>query len=459
MARRVLLALFAAGLGAWIVNAAILWLSGAPLGHDEAQYALAAHDALAGAPPRWFYLSTGMTLVAAPGVAAGGSEIALRALPFLCGIGFALALAQLARTTFGPAGNAGAEIAAWTLGVVAGTRSYMRLGAELLSDVPATACLLAGTVVVVHEVMRDDGPRWRALVAAPFLAAALYLRYASCVPIAILGVAALALGWRTIVRRPWPIVGALALFAALLVPHAARAVEATGSPLGILLESGRVPLNAYAGEGLVTYLTMNPFYYYGVLATPLMIAGLVAVWRADRRVRLLWIVAIADFIAMGLISHAQVRYVFYPTSLLVVLGVGTIWHAIRARPPRVQRAAFFVAAMAIATTWIAIGISHTRHRAGRTAGNRATLIAAEAIRADAAGARCLVTGDHYTQLEWYSGCRVEDVSPADSVARRLLVYVVLDPKAPTIPNLADFPAQPQQILRLPGVVEVYRFGR
>src|SRR5262245_49781322 len=118
MARRQLLALFAAGLGAWIVNAAILWLSGAPLGHDEAQYALAAKDALAGESPRWFYLSKGMTLVAAPGVAAGGSEIALRTMPFLFGIGFVLALAQVARAAFGPAGNAGAEIAAWTVGVV-----------------------------------------------------------------------------------------------------------------------------------------------------------------------------------------------------------------------------------------------------------------------------------------------------------------------------------------------------
>src|SRR5204862_181833 len=89
-----------------------------------------------------------------------------------------------------------------------------------------TTFLLAGTAVIVAEVTREDGPRRRTLLAAPLLAAALYLRYASCVPIALLGAASLGFGLRSIRRRPWPIAATAALFLARRVPPA----RAPGSP-------------------------------------------------------------------------------------------------------------------------------------------------------------------------------------------------------------------------------------
>ncbi|MBL9013716.1 MAG: glycosyltransferase family 39 protein, partial [Myxococcales bacterium] len=183
----------AAGLVAWIASAAIVWLGGSPLGHDEAQYVLDARDWLAGAEPRWFYLSSGMRYVTAVGLQLGGGEVALRFPTFVLGIAFVLTAAALAWRIYGP------MTAAWVIGVLAGLRCVMQLSAELLSDLPATAFLLAGTLVLADEILRrDDGPRWRVIGAAPLFAAALYLRYASCVPIAIVGVAVAALGWRRI---------------------------------------------------------------------------------------------------------------------------------------------------------------------------------------------------------------------------------------------------------------------
>src|SRR5262245_20076874 len=126
---------FAAGLAAWIANAVAIWLSAAPLGHDEAQYAIAAKDLLTGGYERWFYLSKGMSYVALPGVLAGGSELALRFLPMLFGIGFVLGVWAVARRAFGDV------TAACIVVVLASARSYVKLSAELLSDMPAAACL------------------------------------------------------------------------------------------------------------------------------------------------------------------------------------------------------------------------------------------------------------------------------------------------------------------------------
>ncbi|MEO7092492.1 MAG: hypothetical protein ABI175_04520, partial [Polyangiales bacterium] len=138
--------IFAAGLLVWIINAAIVWLAAAPLGHDEAQYVLAANDLLAGEHARWFYASSGMSIVALPGAMLGG-EIAARFPSFVLGIAFVLAAAAVAWRTYG------AMTAAWVVAVLAGMRSVMGMSADVLSDLPATAFLLAGTLVMVTEVI------------------------------------------------------------------------------------------------------------------------------------------------------------------------------------------------------------------------------------------------------------------------------------------------------------------
>lgn len=413
--------LLVAGLVGWTVNTAIIWLHGPPLGHDEAQYTLIAKALLAGEEPRWFYASPGTSLLAIFGILAGGSEVALRLPTFVLGIGFVLAAAWLAWRCFS------AATAAWVTVVLAATRSFTKLGADLLSDLPAATFLLAGTAVLTVEVTREGGPRWRTLLAAPLLAAALYLRYASCVPIAILGVAALAFGARAIARRPAPIAATSALFLVLLVPHALTSIRITGRPLGLLLASKDVPHQSWIAEGLVDYLAVNPFGTYGVLAPPVLVAGLVAVSRfRDRRTALLWTVAVLDIAALGLITHAQTRYIAYGLALLVVLGVDLLRLWIAARAPRVRAALGAAAAVAIAVAWVLVVRLQLRTAAGRIASARSTIDAASVIRADAAGAPCQLVGDAFTQLEWYSGC-LSSSWPWDALGRDR-IYVVVKPR-------------------------------
>ena len=406
----------AAGLVAWIASAAIVWFAASPLGHDEAQYALSAQDILAGTEARWFYLSSGMSVVSVLGVIAGHGEMAVRFPAVLLGIGFIVAAGALAWRTYG------AMTGAWTIAVLAGLRVFAGNAAELLSDLPATAFLIAGTLVMIEEVAkRDDGPRWRVLLAAPALAAALYLRYASCVPIALLGLAVVAFGFRSIAKRPLPIVATAALFLALLVPHLITAVRETGSPLGILLASKGVPGQTWIAQGLATYVTSNPISYYGLLSPLVLLPGLAApvVFR-DRATLILWSVAITDIVALGLISHAQPRYIFFGLTLLVILGIEVIRRLIESRPPIV-----IAAATAVAVSWILVVRGQLRRDAYRLETTQAIRAAAAAIRTDAGGSPCFVVGDQFTQLEWYSGCTSAHF-PWDSLGAAK-IYVVRMP--------------------------------
>jgi 4-amino-4-deoxy-L-arabinose transferase-like glycosyltransferase len=444
---RLHLAIALAAVSAWIATALVTWVQRAPLGHDEAQYALAARDHLAGLPPRWFYVSRGMDALAIPGLWLGGTEGTLRLVPLLGGIGFVGALWLLARRTVGRPG------AAWALAIVVGTRAIARRSTDLLSDMPAAACLVAALAIIVDEIDREDGARWRIVLVAPLLAAALYVRYGSAVPIAIIVVASLATGARTLRRRPAPVLATVALFLVLLVPHFVSAYVQTGSPLGILLASRGVPHQAHVYEGLVTYLTSNPLQYYGIAAAFAMIAGLTALRGADPRRLLVWLVGVGSLVAMGLTTHAMTRYVMLSIALLVVLGAGqlvrwlesAIWH---------QRRLWIVLGLgALATIWLLLTIRQAGSGTYRRGTMRGTLVAAQVIRGDARGRPCTVIGYQSTQLEWYSGCRTTASATGE------LTYVVRDHSPGWIvgrqPVLAELPGVPFTLFRLPAL-EVVR---
>ncbi len=211
---------------------------------------------------------------------------------------------------------------------------------------------------------------------------------------------------------------------ATLVPHLHAAYVETGSPLGILLASKDVPGKTWFAQGLATYVTSNPISYYGLLAGPVFLAGLAAVVRAkDRATLALWILAVTDLLVLGVVSHAQVRYVFFSIALLVILGVETI--RVLVEP---KRWLVLVCGLLVGASWVLVASGQVRrsaHRFETTAGIRA---AARAIADDAAGATCFVVGDQFAQLEHYSGCRSSSW-PWDQPGK---VYVVRTPKTAPI---------------------------
>jgi hypothetical protein len=382
-ARRLVLA----ALAVWLAVTAIgLWL-GPPLGHDEAAFAAIARG---DAPPWfWLYRSSGTVAIARLGVALGGAEWQVRLLSAALSPAVVIAVFAVGRAAFT------ARTGAWAAAVIAGAHPMVLRGYQLLSDLPATACLLGGMAVLIGELERDGGPRWRLVWAAPLLAAALYLRYGSAPVLAVVGVAAVVLWWRAIAARPLRALATAAVFAALLVPHFLNSVDATGAALGILRISAGMPRRAYVGEGLVTYLTSNPLEFYGALAGPVMVAGVIGLVRARRRAP--WYLAIVGFgqlVALGLESHGQPRYVFVAVSLLVVLGCDALRRLERPR----------LAALAVAAAWLgAVAGQIVGCRAAQR--SRAPIVrAAQVIDADAAGRPCAVAAPITPQLAWYSRC-------------------------------------------------------
>jgi hypothetical protein len=399
----------------WVGEAAIFWAWGAPLGHDEAQYALAARAALGGKPPPWGYLSYGMNLLAIPGVLLGGSEQALRWVPLCAGCGFAAAVAGLTRRI------SGATTVGAVLLLLAGTHCIARRSAELLSDMPACACLLMATAIAVHELGGETPPRWRVMWMAPWCAAAFYLRYGSCLSIVVLGAVVLAVNARAVLSRPGPVVATLATFAALLIPHAWMSTRATGTPWRILLQSSRVITQARPPTPLA-YLDVNPLWFYGVAAVPVLLIGFAVGLRAlDRRRRMAWLLAMGQWVAVGFTAHAQSRYVLTSLVLLMILGVDAFAHQIGTAGAAARRWLKRIAAALVVLSLLEAMVPAIRARP--VAG---TMAAAAVIRSHAAGARCSVLGRHTTQLEWYSGCAAVTEVDAERV-RDQAVFVVTMP--------------------------------
>lgn len=381
--------LVAAAIAAWLVAAAIGLVIGPPLGHDEAAFAIVARgDQPAGA---WLYRSDGTVAIARLGVALGAADWQLRLASAVLGTAIVIAAYAVGRAAFT------ARTGGWAAVVVAGAHPMALRSTHLLGDLPAAAALLGGIALLVGELERAEGPRWRIAAAAPLFAAAFYLRYGSAPVIAVALAAAGLMWWRTIAARPLPVLAALALLAALATPHLVRSALATGSPLGILTISAGMPRRAYVGEGLVTYLTSNPLQFYGVLIAPAMLAGGVGLVQTRRRAPwFLAIVALGQLVALGLNNHGQSRYVFVAMVLLAVIGVDTV--------ARIGRPG--VALAMVAATWL--GTIATQVVVCRGAARiRAPIVrAADAMRADAAGRRCAAVAAMVPQVAWYSGCRV-----------------------------------------------------
>ena len=433
------------GIAAWVTHALTRWIINSPLGHDEAEYALDATDLLAGEASRWIYISSGMQGIAMPGVLAGGDERVLRLLPMLIGIGFLLAAWYVARRLFS------ATTAAWTVAVLAGAPQMLRWSAALLADMPSSACLLLGLAVIFSELARSDGPRRRLVLAAPLLAAAFYVRYASCVPIALIGIAAIVCFARPIVKSPRLPLLTAGLLVVLLVPHFINAIRLTGWPLGIILTSGNA---APAGTGIGEYFT-KPLANYGLIVAPLAVIGALAIKR-DRISTAIQAIAIAQIVTLSLVTIAQPRYIFFATVLLVIRGVDTV-RTLAPHLGRARRAAAALVLAALAAVWITSLAKLVRYGPGNTPKMAAVLVTASAIRRDANGAPCEFLGRHQTQVEWYSGCRGTLVVPHEAIAAGKHVYAVWDLSGGMFQqNLAAMPGT--IVLHLPGFAGVERMS-
>jgi Dolichyl-phosphate-mannose-protein mannosyltransferase/Alg9-like mannosyltransferase family len=440
----------------WVASAAIGVVSGHPLGHDEAAYAALARDG----NDVWIYRSDGMVAIARLGLLLGDGERPLRLVAAVLGLGALGAVVALGTVAFS------ARTGAWAGLILAGAHPVATRSSSLLSDLPSMACMVGGMAILIAELRRAEreggGPRWRIVAVAPLWAAAFYVRYGSAPTVMILALLSIALWWPVMRRRPAPPLAMLALLGLLVAPHLLRSWWATGSPMGILEISAAVSGREYVGHGLVTYLTSNPFRYYGALVAPLMVLGLALpfvrppAWARERArvVAYLALAAVAQLVVLGLQSHAEPRYVYLATSLLVLLGIELVRRS-RWASRRWARAVALAVAL-LCCCWVVLRVRAYFQQMGE---NRAIVVdTARAMRAHAGTHPCAMIAWRTPQLVWYSRCApVMDPQPP-AADRYPYLYVVSFARQPMPPSSMPQPGQRACRLATPAGVELWQLN-
>ncbi|MDH3193713.1 MAG: glycosyltransferase family 39 protein, partial [Acidimicrobiia bacterium] len=191
-----------------------VWLvaRGAPLGHDEAVYALKARTLSEGTTSAFFwndYRAPGLPMILALIGRYVSSDASMRLGVVVFG-GLTILLTWLiGRKLFdGQVGLIAAAGLAFSPVVVASASSVW-------PDLPGTALGLAVLAVLIFSTHRDK-VSWWVLVAAPLSIAATLVRFGAPIPIGIGAVAVAVWRWE-VVRRSLPQVAALGMLTALPV--------------------------------------------------------------------------------------------------------------------------------------------------------------------------------------------------------------------------------------------------
>ena len=383
-----------------------LVMDGGTLGHDEAAYAVKANAWLEGTPDTGWtaHRGIGMSFYGYLVLAVEGKEPGLR----MIGLGGLLALAAgvwwLGRDMAGPKVGAVAAIA-----IVAGP-SILRRSTEYLSDVPAAALLMVCMVIVWGEFGRRDLPTLRLLWLLPFAWIAFYLRYQSILSLGLIGLTVFLLWWPKVRERPAPLLITAFIGIIGLIPHFAHAVALTGTPLGILTYTGGIAERAYVGQGLVDYARQLQWDLAGLVGPLAMVAaliGLAVTWRIvsiRRQYLFLLIPASLQVIALGLLSHGEPRFVFFPLALIFVAGAIAVVTWVSDGNVRIAvPVAWALAVLLLGSLALSAGLVR------RSVDNRARVnlpveAAAIEVRSQAGASTCGVLTSYTPQITFYSEC-------------------------------------------------------
>lgn len=381
---------------------------GAILGHDEAAYASRARSWVEHtATTSWFpHRSPGLPVLGVGVLALGGGAVGLRLIGLAFAVGLAIGVWVLARRLGGPAA---APVAA---AAVAFAPPFLDHAGLFLTDLPATALIVWLMLVVCQQAERDDGPGPGLLWAAPLAAAAVWLRMGAVLPLGLVALGGCLLWPRQVVGAGRWVVATAGLTVGLLWLHFAGAVEAFGTPWGRILYTAELTRTDDPGSALTAYVGDFPNALAGTPAAVLMAVGLLGAVVllmgrrvAPRPVLLVLLVAIGHFVAMGISSEPDVRFILLPIALLCVLG-GVVVGRLAGLLPG---AATPAAALTVAGLFLVVGAGPTTaelvaERAANDERYDAMRAAADRIVEGSDEASCAVLTSYVPQVEWLTGC-------------------------------------------------------
>ena len=387
-------------------------IDGGPFGHDESAYLVKARFWVDGTPDTGWrvHRAPALSVIGVPVLWFTEFEDVYRFVAVVMAVAALAAIALLARRL------GGVWTAVLAVLVVGASQSYLRRGSEFLSDVPSAGLLILAVWLVI-SVFGERRMGARALLwLGPILAAAFYFRYQSA--LSTVGIAVGAIwAWPKLVRTNMRYLSAAAALLLLaLVPHFIWAWSAYGSPLGALLNTREHVVRAYVGEGIVDYVTQFPFELAGPLGAVFIGVGLIWMFwtagqsffasRSDADTRLARLSLAAVLVAvvpLGIISHGEPRFVFFPMWLLI--AVAAMFFVRLAGRLGVR---WVVAAATLAVMiWFA-GFHFTvfatdRNAEGRQAALQSLLDASEFMKNDGEGT-CGVFTMQEPRVNWYSQC-------------------------------------------------------
>lgn len=417
-------ALAAIGLVVVAANLVPLVLDGGGLGHDESAYALKARHWIEDTPETGWSLHRGVAMSGFGYLVfqAGGDEGALRLLGLAAIIGFAGA-------TWGLGNRVGGRWVGPLSAVALVSSPYLlRRSTEYLSDVPSSALLMACMIVVWKQFGERDKPGYGVLWLLPFAWAAFYIRYQSVLSFALIAITLVALFWDKVKLgwRPIALTAGLGLIG--LIPHFAFAVSETDSPLGVMLFTADVAGREFFGEGLVDYFLLMRWplaAFVGPMAVVFFVWWLIARWGSvsDRtRCLFLMIPAAAQVLILGVLSHGEARFIFFPLALTLIGGVTGVTVVVGGWRPT-TRQAVSLGLVVLLVGSLAMSVAYVRGAVDRraTATELVEIAAAEMLEASG-NESCGVMTSYFPQVTYLSGCYTtffRDHLEADEVLSRL----------------------------------------
>jgi hypothetical protein len=390
-----------------------LTLDGGTLGHDEAAYAVKAKSWLEGTPDTgWLrHRATGMSVYGYAVLSMGGAEGGLR----LIGIAGLLAMVSgVWALGYRMANLRVAGIAA--IALVAGPE-LLRRSTEYLSDVPAAALLVWGMVIVWREFAQRDFPTYRLLWFAPLALAAFYLRYQTILSLGLIALVTVILWWPKIRSRPGPVLAMVGLGVLGLIPHALEAIGFEGTPWAIIAYTSGIAERAYVGEGLLDYAYLMAWPmagFVGPVAAIASVGGAISTWRdklARERYMFLLIPAVFQVVALGLLSHGEARFVFFPLALIMVSGAISIDTWLDVGRQSWRSAAAIGMGLLVVASFTASTITVRGNVDHRARVNESIQYAAVAARSMSGEESCGVMTTSTPQVTYYSECSSQIFRP------------------------------------------------
>lgn len=314
----------------------VLWslVSYYPFDHDESVYLTKARSWIEETPADEFeiYRPIGMPVFGWIFLHFGESEKIVRTFGVIFGSLTILLIYLFFKRLFN------AYIAISVASVVGISSLFMQQAPHFLNDIPSSGFLI-GVLYLLYIHYDTAGKSKSIYFAGPLAALAFYIRYGVASTLGILGILSFFILGPKFIKKEGinysKLITAFIISIFLFIPHFIESIIVEKSLLGILSRAGKAAHRKYLGEGLVDYIKWLPSeiggWVLGITAITGILITIIIIFRKDLRqdyINLLWIgsIGLFNFLATGLLAHAEPRYVFFPMVLLSGTGIAGLYY-------------------------------------------------------------------------------------------------------------------------------------